>query len=362
MRHVRMLGICLAALLALAAIAATSASAKDPFKANKWNQYAHCPYNSPVLVKPQEEDLNPFCFLGRTSGGVKGGFFSLGNVLVKLNKSIVLQGAAYNRSRVEVEEIENEKKECEASPGSKPECIVAEEAKEGFEIYWQYKDAALKIVGPEDGAETLESPELKVTKGLKTITPAIEEEAGWPQALKESFNAALKNKEGTLNVKIELAGDSLYETWGALSTERLLFEQGSAFELPLKVKLTGPWLEKAGGGPCLIGNDAHPIVQNLSTESPGRAIEPGGFIWDELPGEEFYEDELKGSTLTDLSWPVPAEAGATGCGGSYESYVNTAIDDALELQYGRHGTTILSGDLFNGPTAIVKERAEEGRV
>jgi hypothetical protein len=361
-RHIRMLGMCLVAVLVLAATAATSALAKDPFKANRWNQYAHCPYNSPQLVQPHEENSNPFCFLGRTAGGSKGGFFSLGGVMVRLNKPIVLQGAAYNSSYVEKQAIEQERKECEASPGSKPECKAAEEAKEGFNIYWQYRNAALKIIGPEDGAETLESPEFKVTKGLKTITSTIEEEAEWPQALKESLNEALKNKEGGLNVKIELAGNSLYETWGALSTERLLFEQGSAFKLPLKVKVTGPWLEKAGGGPCLIGNDAHPIVQDLSTESPGRATEPGGFVWDELPEEEFFEDELRGSILTDLKWSVPAGAGASGCGGAYESYVDTAIDDLLELEYGQHGTTILSGDLFNGPTTVVKERAEEGRV
>jgi hypothetical protein len=156
-------------------------------------------------------------------------------------------------------------------------------------------------------------------------------------------------------VKIEVAGNSLYENPNALSTENLIEEDGSAFELPLKVRLISPFLEKLGGGPCTVGNDEHPIMQYLTSEPPGFS----GFV---KFNESFTQVAVEGSILTAQNWPVEEAAGATGCGGEYESYVDAAINETLGLKYHRLGTTVLKGTLYTGIATDVKEEAEAGHV
>ena len=320
MRHVRMLGLCLVALLVMSAMAAGSAMAKkSPYSPATWEQFKYCPYNTPEIEEIEEKDHgNIICYAGITSGGTKGGSFSLGNVTVKLNKPIVLQGGAWR----------------------------------DFEA----PEEPLFVLPAANGGATLESPELKVSGGLNLVTKAIQEQAEWPQALKESFKEAKKNKETALNVKIELAGGNLlYETPNAISTENLLFEAGPAFILPLKVRMINPWLEKLGGGPCTVGNEEHPVIQDLTTEGSGRALEPGGF----KVNEAFTNVELAGSRLVDYNWPVAEGAETSGCGGAYESYVNAAINTVLELP-NRRGSTVLQGDLFTGDLEEVRNEFEKG--
>ena len=314
MRHVRMLGLGLAVAAAVTAFSAASALAKSPYTVETFTQYAHCPYNNPALNEAIEQN-RLFCFYGQTLPGSKGGFFSLGNVTVPLNKPVVIQGAFVVK--------ENEEREIE-----------------GYET-----EAA-------EGAETLESPELKVKGGIKLITSSIEQQAGWPQELKESFKEAVKNKETGLDVKIEVAGGNLlYETPDSVDVQNLIEESGTTFLLPLKTKVTGPWLAKLGGGPCQIGNDEHPIMQNLTSEAPGWASAPGQRV---QFGHEFATVGIPDSKLVDLSWPVEAASDATGCGGAYESYVDAAMNIVLGLPHQR-GTTILQGSLYDGKASLIRE-------
>ena len=310
MRHVRMLGLCMVALLVLSAVVAGSAMAKkSKYSAETWQQYKDCPYTDTQVE---------YCFAGITSGGKNGGYFQIGNAKVPLSKPVTLQGGFY---------------EDREAPGG-----------------------VLKIVAAANGGETLESSELALSGGLKLITKGIQERAGWPQTLKESFNEAKKNKETAVNVKIEVAGGNrLYEEVAGLSTEALIFEEGTAFELPLKVKMTNSWLEKLGGGPCTVGNEEHPIMQYLTSANPGRATEEGGFHF----GDEFRNIALEGSRLLDFGWPVEEAAGASGCGGSYESYVDAALNDVMEVPY-RHGVTFLQGSLYTGLRKAARAQFELG--
>ena len=327
MRHVRILGLSLAAVFAMSAMAAVPAlAAKDPYSPATWEQYKYCPINSPIMAKAIEERREVDCFDGRTSGGVNGGYFSLGNVTVKLSKPISLQGAFYTKLEEGNGETEEEKT--------------------------QGPSGGLKIVGAENGGQTLESPELTVQGGLGLITKADEVAAGWPAALKASFKEAKKNKETHLGVKIEVAGNTLYTTWGSLDTENLLFEKGNAFVLPLKVRMINTWLEKLGPGPCETGNEEHPVIQDLTTEPPGRTATL-------YHNARFTNIELKGSRLVDLNWSVPTEGDATGCGGAYESYVDAALNEVMELPH-QHGTTVLEGDLFTAQFTTVKNELEKG--
>ena len=307
MRRTKVLGLCVVAVLSITAIAANPAFAKTGFSVNTLGQFAHCPFNNPALKEAVEND-RLFCIWGQTLKGSKGGFFTLGNVKVPLSKPVTIQGA--------IKVLENEELEITGYETEAPE-----------------------------GAETLESPELKVTNGLKLITPGIQQQAEWPQALKEAFTAAIKAKETGLAVKIEVAGGNLlYETPNSIDVQNLIDEQGDTFILPLKTKVTGPFLSKLGGGPCLIGNDEHPIMQHLTSEPPGWSTNPGQGI--EF-GQEFAVVGIPNSKLVDLSWPVEAASGATGCGGEYESYVDKAMNIALGIP-GQRGTTILQGTLFDG--------------
>jgi hypothetical protein len=334
----RALGLCLVVAFAMSALAAAPALAANPrYSTNTWEQYKYCPVNNPLVETIQKpvfeggEGRTVFCFAGITSGGKEGGYFQLGNVKVNLTKPITLQGAYYTH---------NEKEE--------------EEDLTGFEAN------AFKILAAENGGQTLESPELVVSGGLALITKQIRERAKWPSALTDSFNEAKRKKQTGMKVKVELAGGNLlYETWGAVNISNILFGKGIGFKLPLKVRIINPWLEELGGGPCDVGNEAHPIMQNLTTAPPGRSGELSN-------NEELTNLELTGSRLWDYGWPVEVGAEASGCGGSsYESYVDSALNDVLELNTEggltrQSGVTVLQGNLFDGPETVVKRELERG--
>jgi len=315
MRHARLLTLLLLAVSAVVGTVAGPALAKetgDEKKQRKTVEQAsaatkHCRLH----VTNSEESI---CFAGITSGGPQGGFFQLGEVKVPLSKPITLQGGT-------------------------------REFPENSNIEY--------IVPPETG-ETLESPELKVPKGLNLITPAIEEYSHWPSALKAAFKEAKNNKETGMKVKIEVAGTQLYEIENALNVTNLVFEQGPAFTLPLKVRIISPWLEKLGGGPCEIGNDAHPVFQHLTTE---RQDDGSAGVLD--IADQGNVVVLTESRLGDFGWPVEPESFATGCGGPDESYVDQAINWTLGLANAgsspAHGVTLLAGNLYE----FVREAKEE---
>ncbi len=306
MRHVRILGLCLVAAFAVSAVAAMPALAKkSEYNTTTWDQFKGCPLTNTEITN---------CFAGITSGGSNGGYFQLGSVTVKLNKPIILQGG-----------LDGE------GPG-------------------------VNIFPAANGYQTLEAPELKVQGGLGVITTLDQERAGWPESLKQSFKEAKKNKETSLNVKIELAGGNrLYENPGSLNVNNLIEEHGAAFTLPLKVRMINSWLEKQGGGPCEIGSETTPVMQYLTTEGAGRA---GKFS----EGDGFENIELAESRLDDLGWSVEEGGYANGCGsGEDEAYIDAAVNAALEGPH-RLGITVLAGNLYTGLAAAVREASERGEV
>jgi len=306
-RLVRMLGLCLVAICAVSAMVAVPAMAKETKEEKEekkiWPVFSQCP-----LEEPEVEQ----CFAGITNGGRHGGFFSLGAVTVPLNKAITLQGGL----------------------------------REG-------------LIVPAT-VETLESPELKVPGGIGLLNKRIQESAEWPAELTALWNEAKKNHEGNMYVKIEVGGKELYEIPFALDVINLLFEKGAAFTLPLKVKMTGPFLAKLGGGPCDFGNDTTPTFQYLSTEpSQNGNAANGASTLDEGNLVVLYN-----SRLGDVGWSVPEGAQASGCGGAYESYVDTAINKLLfgpnnypgPASHWAHGVTQLEGTLYMADASATKEK------
>jgi hypothetical protein len=311
-RHLRMVVACLIASLAVGAIGAGSALAKDPYTANTWGQYKGCPYE--LYGQPEPNDITD-CFAGITAGGSKGGYFEYGHVQVKLNKSIYLQGGF-------------------SGAGSE-----------------------IKVFPAAHGRETLEAPPLKVTRGLALFTKAIQKETEWPAALVQSFNEAKKNKENVVNAQIELAGTELFTVIGSLDTENILFEEGDAFKLPLKVKVTSPWLEKLGSGVCEIGSDEHPIHINLTSQGAGRS------------GELFFNEAftniwLRENKLVDFGWHIEEASAPTGCGGEYEQYIDAALGKVLEIgNSGRTGIVVLQGSVHDAAaSAVLSEGFASGEL
>jgi hypothetical protein len=321
-RYTRMLGICTAALLALGAVVTSSALAKK-YSVHTWQQYKYCPSEGHEYFKEGSGDEEYFiCTFGATLGGKAGGQFQLGRVIVPLTKPVVIQGGL---------------KELGPSP----------------------------IVKALEPGDTLEAPELKVTKGIRLITPRVMEEAGWSEELIQKFDEAKANKETQEYVKIEIGGNSLYENEHAVSALSILTEEGNAFELPLKVKITGPFLEKLGTISCEVGNDEFPILQELTSHgagSGGVTFEAGERPANPETGAPFGEQlEITESRLVDFNWPVPEGAMAKGCGGpEHEAEVDRALDIVMELERGREGYTVLTGDLFVSTPEIVTWEREHG--
>ncbi|HEX3909778.1 MAG TPA: hypothetical protein VHW67_03625 [Solirubrobacteraceae bacterium] len=281
----------------------------DPFNINSWAQFRSCELGR--HVNPQET-----CYAGITLGGKTGGSFEFGRVNVPLSKSIALQGT-----------FEGEEEEIRLFPAS-------------------------------HGYETLDAPELPVTDGIKLFDQSTQEQEEWPAGLIESWNEAKKNKETAVNVKIEMAGNGCYEELGCIDTEHLLERSGSAFKLPLKVKVTGPWLEKLGGGPCYIGSDENPIHINLTTAGSGA---PGNLSFNKT----FTKVAILGSRLVDVGWKIEPASYPTGCGGAYESYVDASLTHVLELDHhpSQTGTVVLKGDLYTAfPEQVEKEGVASGEI
>jgi hypothetical protein len=309
--------IALAILVALAVGAPAGAQAETT---GLWSVYKNCPYNSPEMLEAEGSGSN--CVYGVTHGGKEGGQFTVGSVSTPLSKKIILQGGVIWKEN--------------------PETGVDEG----------------RLVPPTSG-KLLTAPPLVVPKGLRRITPQIQEEAEWPQELRQAFTEAEHNHEGDLYATIELAGgNQVYEERNALSTQNLVNEEGTAFELPLKVKLSGPLLGRLQGGQesCYIGTESHPVVQHLTT---GPSGDLHGFPGELEQKEEFDDIVLKGSRLVDNTWPV--EVGAEGCGGPYEAYVNRALDILLRIpaEPGASSTE-LKGSLYSGLDCSVKRNAETG--
>lgn len=321
MRHVRILGLCLLAVFAIGAIASTTALAHEPGQlTGEWKVLKGCPYNNPEVIAAWEKERGGVtCFAGVTAGGLGGGHFSLGRILVPLNKKITLQGAAIfheNESNISVG----------------------------------------RVIPPENGEPALVAPELAVPYGIKLINELMRRE--WPEALKTSFNEAVKNKEAGLKVKIEVAGGNrLFEEPEGISTENLIEGNGTAFELPLKVRLISPWLAKLGGGACTIGTDENPVVQHLTTgQSGGLHGETGNLHFN----RGFTLITLSNDTLVDGTWGI--ETPVTECGGAYEEYIDRDLNKLLNIPTGANaGQTILTGTTYAGGVGAVKHEAETGK-
>jgi hypothetical protein len=190
------------------------------------------------------------------------------------------------------------------------------------------------LVGAEDG-NTLSKTALSVPGGLTGILAP-----GYlPASLRGQFDESIGKGVTGVTMTPEIAGPaSAIE----LSFEHLLSGEGVAVRLPLKIKLSNPFL----GGDCYIGSSANPIVVNFTagaTDPPAPNKSISGVVGNSEFEEEFTLIAVTGNSLVDNTFAVPR---ATGCGGSLSAFVDSAVDAQLGLPSSAgHNTAIMDGTI-----------------
>jgi hypothetical protein len=254
---------------------------------------------APFKYCPLSNKATELCTVANTTSGE----FTVGKRSVPINKTITLQGGLHENSLGELE------------------FIAAE------------------------GAETLSKTALFVPGGLLNIVA--------PEFLnkeqKEKFEKTINEGITGVTATTELAAPA---SAIKLNTTNLIFEEGVALQLPIKVKLGNVFL----GNECYVGSEASPIVLKLTTgttapKAPNKPIKGSAGSLEIL--EEGNLVRLTGGSLVDNTWAAP---GAHGCGGKlFEGIVDEAVNKELGLPAAAgNNTAILDGNLEEAVAAAVK--------
>ncbi len=300
MRHVRMLGLCLAALFIMSAVFAGSAVAK---KSNIWQRFAACPLGTPPAPDVPE-----------TYGCISGeagpeSFFQAGKVTVHFKKPIVLTGGyAF---------IEEEN-------GAEKEVFVG--ARYGQTISREAEPAP-------------------------SLTENMDAEA-LPEPEKARYEAYIAKAGSTkVTATIELAKPAV--DIGVDENNLILESNEPAFVFPVEIHLTNKFL----GKDCYDGNWEQPIeVPFTSGEtSPPPPTAPIHGSKGSLTIAEEAIATLTGAVLVNNSYAAP---GVQGCG------VNGGADSGLDAGMGLPspaGSNVseLIGNLFAVNHAPVEEHVQQ---
>ena len=203
----------------------------------------------------------------------------------------------------------------------------------------------LTLFSATDGNTLSKSPQPVPGGLLGVVAPSW-----WPQILKDLFNETINNGFTGITATVEIAGPT---SGVKLSLLAAAFEEGSALTLPVKVKLSNPFL----GSNCYIGSNSNPVKLNLTTgttspPAPNKPITGSlGEIVEPAPGVGAF----KGNRLVDNSFSAP---GANGCGGILFSW---AVDPLVNSIVGvpsaaGTNTAILQGTIFFGNAPFLREQ------
>lgn len=338
MRHVRMLGLSLLVVLALAAVSSASASAAEGCKSGQilygatcetakehatYQYLANCPFDAPLREGYETIEEDGTCVggesfytehwnskqqreeweqaYGRPVPGLKS-YFTAGKVTVPLRYSITLRG------------------------GLEPRIGGNEELEE---FIW---------IGAE-GAPTIEpvaQPSISLTKGVNKALLS-------PSELERFTYYTKVAKQTRTTAAVELAGP----TEGVkVNIGNQLTEEGTAFTFPVKVHLRSPFL----GENCYVGSDEHPIFVPFTTGQDGELRGKLGRIDFSNHGEIL---EIWGDTLVSSSFSSP---GVENCG--IDGGADEAIDSALGLPSATGNSSVLNGLLLLSSGVGTKEALE----
>jgi hypothetical protein len=192
--------------------------------------------------------------------------------------------------------------------------------------------------------KTLSVTPQPIPGGLReVVAPAV-----LPKTLRERFDRLIARGEAAVTATTELVTPA--RTIG-VSTQNLVEAKGIGLALPVKVKLSSPFL----GVSCYIGSNAHPIVISLTTGTTRRSSPHGPAAG--KPGHAKFEDDynlvtLSEDTLVSDSFPAPR---VTGCGGTLSALVDPAVDAELGLPVAAgHSEAIMNGTIKNANAPAVR--------
>jgi hypothetical protein len=261
----------------MALVFASSAMAASHHPTGEYAQFNECPLNRATITD---------CVYSVTNGGS----VTLGNKTVPIKNPVTLQG--------------------------------------GFEG----AGSEIKFFGAENG-DTLSKTPQSVPGGLLGLLNCEEQTN---VIIKGLCKTALENGLTGVNATVELAAPA---TSIKLSTENLIFEEGTALELPVKAHLENPLL----GSNCYIGSNASPIVIPLTTSTSGSLTGSAGNL---TFNPAFTIVTVEGAKLVNNTFAAPA---ASGCGGLLALLVNPVVNSILGLPAasGKNAAT-LEGKLQDG--------------
>lgn len=192
------------------------------------------------------------------------------------------------------------------------------------------------FVAPTDGVVISKSPQ-PVPGGLLGITAPT----WWPKFLQDLFNETINNGFTGVTSTVELAGSASAIKVGLLE---YLLGTGAAFAMPVKVKLSNPFL----GNNCYIGSNSNPVLLNLTTGTTAPPP-PNGPI-SGSPGEGGNIEEkiafFKKNKLVDNAFAAP---GANGCGGLFSFLIDPFVESIVGVPSAAGtNTAILEGATYLG--------------
>jgi hypothetical protein len=201
----------------------------------------------------------------------------------------------------------------------------------------------LDFYGAENG-DTLSKTPQPVPGGLL----GVEAPASWPSWLKSLFNNTINNGLTGVTATVVLAAPA---TQVKINTLNLIGEKGVALSLPVKIKLSNPFL----GGSCYIGSNSSPVTIDFTTGAtspppPNESIHGSkGTLTTEEKGTIV---NLTGGHLVNNSFAAP---GATGCGGLFSFLIDPFVNSIVGIPSAAgSNTAILEGKLSTATAAAVR--------
>ena len=189
----------------------------------------------------------------------------------------------------------------------------------------------VEFYGAENG-ETLSKTPQPVPGGLLGIVAPT----WWPKFIQDWFNEQINKGLTGVSATIELTGPTKGLTNIKLNTENLLFEEGTALGLPVKIHLENAIL----GSNCYIGSESHPVQINFTTGTSGSLKGAAGEF---KFSEEFTIITISGGKLVNNTFTAP---GAEGCGGIFSFLVDPLVNSILGLPAGSgKNSAVLEGKL-----------------
>lgn len=199
------------------------------------------------------------------------------------------------------------------------------------------------FVAPTDGVVISKSPQ-PVPGGLLGVTAPT----WWPKFLQDLFNETINNGFTGVTSTVELAGSASSIKVGLVN---YLLGSGPAFSMPVKVKLSNPFL----GSNCYIGSNSNPVNLNLTTGT--TAPPPPNAPISGTPGEGGNIDEgkilfFKKNKLVDNSFAAP---GANGCGGLFSFLIDPFVESIVGVPSAAGtNTAILEGATYLGVAEAIR--------